>query len=333
MKVVVFLTSILLATCALASNATRVYVNHGPDFAEKLELTQAKNGQVKALFVAVRAKADGNLSTAETSTTGTLKDKRLVLEGNPTLARFFAGRIAGEIEGGAIGLQVVDDRGSVSNATFGHSTAMLFQDYVNQLKCKSRSMLINAKLTADRKHLRQMIQSSKDWIANAQQQANRIPEAQAEYIRIEDKMRLAILKESALPPGSAERTELLAAVNEAEAEGAQLDKTVHPQWDIALMQRGEALKKEFISFDGNCGDKDAFLERRKQGANDDISTDWKCACEDAKRERDEFLKTYSSIKQQREDQEELIKSVQSAAAASRRALIAEARRNGSAEGQ
>lgn len=323
MKTVAFLATVVLATCAFASDVTGVYVNHGSDFAEKLELTQTKNGPVKASFVAVRVKPDGNLSSDETSTTGTVpREGLVVLNGNATLARFFAGTISGEIKGDAIGFQVVDDRGSVSTATFGPSTAMLFQDYVNQLKCKSRSMLINAKLTENRKHLRQMIQSSKEWIAGAQQQASRIPDAQAAYIRIEDKMRLAMLKHSN------DRAELLAAVNQAEAEGPQLDQSLTHQW-TDLMKSGDALYKEFTSFDGQCGDNDAFLARRKQGANDDISLDWKCACLDATAESNRFLEAYKSIKKQSED----LKDVQSVEQANRKALIAEAKHAGNVEGQ
>jgi len=334
MKVVVFLASILLATCALASGKPGVYVNHGADFAQKLELTYTKHGPIKVLFVAVRITPDGNLSSDQASTIGTLKDDRLVLRGNAALARFFgAGPIAGQKDKSAIRVQVVDDRGSVSTAAFTGSTAMLFQDYVNQLKCKSRSMLINAKLAASTKQFRQITQSSKDWIARAQPQVNRVPDAQAAYIRIEDKMRLAILKEAALPTGSGERAELLAAVNKAAAEGTELDNSLNQQWDVELMQKGEALEKEFSSLELNCGDNDAVVARRKQGANDDISVDWKCACEDAKREREEFHSAYSRIKQQREDQKKLMNTVQSTAAANRKALVEEAGRTSNAEGQ
>ena len=133
----------LASTAAGQSRMSGVYVGHGRDFAEMLQLTQTNNGQISGVLSSVELKEQGNIQSQQTPVTGSVDAGQVTLK----LGSFiFANTLAGTFNGNTVRLQITDSKGNVTSlylcaAAPTNSNAM-------QTACKPRTKASDSPLTS-----------------------------------------------------------------------------------------------------------------------------------------------------------------------------------------
>jgi len=292
------------------------YVAHAPTFTEMLQLTRANNGQITGVLSRVELKQDGRVSSEQTPVNGTADAGQLTLQ-FPTLLSFISGRsVAGTIAGNTIHLQIVDSKGNVSSEAFERSTPDRFKAYADGMKSEGQRIVCNTKLLNLAQEYREIVVNAESWIANAEAHARRIPNAKADYEKIESEMRALRGRErQTLDPVA--KSQIAVAVTQADIAGDQVDVQVQQAWDMDIGNSGSKLAKEFAGWDSNCG---TDQELRKQGASEQAIERWGKACKLALAERAKFEPIYRRMSEQRAD----LRQFQATAQAHRKALVREA---------
>ncbi|MGA8272615.1 MAG: hypothetical protein WB919_13730 [Candidatus Sulfotelmatobacter sp.] len=314
----VLVSALLVSTACTASQASGTYVAHASTFAEMLQLTQTSDGQISGVLSHVELKSDGNVSSEQSPVNGTADADQLTLK-FPSVLSFISGKsLAGTISGNAIHLQIVDSSGNVSSETFERSSASQFKVYADEMKSRGQGIAYNAKLLNLAREYRETVANAENWIANAQAHAQRIPNAKADYDRIESQMHSLVDRERQTLD-SVSRSQLSVAVTQADIAGEQVDIQVQQVWDLGIGDSGAKLEKEFTGWDGNCG---TDQQLRKQGATDQAISAWDQACKQAMSERAKFEPIYKQMSEQRAE----LRSFQATAQAHRKNLVGEANR-------
>jgi hypothetical protein len=283
-----------------------------------LQLTETDNGQLSGVFSHVELKQDGNVSSEQTAVSGTADAGQITLR-FPVFLSFLSGKsLAGTIIGNTIRLQIVDSYGNVSSEEFLRGTPAQFKAYADDMKAKGQQIVYNTKLLNLAQEYRETVANAEHWIANAEAHAERIPNAKADYDKIESEMRLLVGREKQTTD-SVTRSQIAVSVTQEDIAGEQVDIQVQQVWDIGIGDSGSKLEKDFADWDGNCG---TDQELRKQGGNDRAIEAWDRACKEVVAERAKFEPIYRRLSEQRAD----LKSFQVTAQAHRKALVNEANR-------
>jgi gas vesicle protein len=314
----VWISILLVSTACNASQASGTYVAHASTFAEMLQLTQTSDGQISGVLSHVELKSDGSVSSELSPVNGTADADQLTLK-FPSVLSFISGEsLAGTISGNAIHLQIVDSSGNVSSETFERSSVSQFKAYADEMKSRGQGIAYNAKLLNLAREYRETVANAENWIANAQAHAQRIPNAKADYDRIESQMHSLVERERQTLD-SVSRSQISVAVTQADIAGEQVDIQVQQVWDLGIGDSGAKLEKEFTGWDGNCG---TDQQLRKQGATDQAISAWDQACKQAMSERAKFEPIYKQMSEQRAE----LRSFQATAQAHRKNLVGEANR-------
>lgn len=309
---------LFVGTACHASRISGTYVAHAPTFAEMLQLTETDNGQLGGVLSLVELKQDGNVGSEQTPVSGTTDAGQLTLK-FPNILSFISGKsLAGTISGSTIHLQIVDSNGNVSSEEFVRSTPAQFKAYADEMKSKGQRLVYNTKLLSLAQEYRETVANAENWIANAEALAERIPNAKADYDKIESEMRSLVGREQQASD-SVTRSQIAVAVMQEDIAGEQVDIQVQQVWDTGIGDTGSKLEKDLAGWDGSCG---TDQELRKQGANDRAIEMWDRACKEVVAERVKFEPIYRRLSEQRAD----LKSFQVTTQAHRRALVAEANR-------
>jgi hypothetical protein len=318
MRSLVAIAMALVSTACNASHVSGTYVAHASSFAEMLQLTQGADGQISGVLSHVELKSDGSVRSEQSPVNGTADAGQLTLK-FPSVLSFIAGKsLAGSISANAIHLQIVDSRGNVSSETFERSSPSQFKTYADEIKSRGRGIAYNAKLLDLARQYHETVSTAENWIANAQAHAERIPNAKADYDRIESQMRSLVGRERQTLDSVA-RSQLSVAVTQADIAGEQVDIQLQQIWDFGIGDPGVTLEKEFTSWDGNCG---TDQQLRKQGATDQAISAWDEACKQLMAERARFESIYKGMSQQITE----LRLFQVTAQAHRKALVIEANR-------
>jgi hypothetical protein len=317
-RFLVLIAMVLAGTACSASRITGTYVSHAPMFAEMLQLTQTDNGQISGVLSHVELKRDGHVSSEQTPVNGTADAGQLTLK-FPTILSFITGKsVAGTISGNAIQLQIVDSKGNVSSEVFVRSTSAQFKAYADEMKSKGQGIAFNNKLLNLAKEYRETVSNAESWIRNAKQHAERIPNAKAQYEKIERDMKSLVARERSTSD-AVTRSQISVAVTQGDIAGEQVDIQLQQIWDIGIGNTGANLEQEFAGWDGNRG---TDRELQKQGANYRAVEAWDRACKEVVAERAKFEFTYRRLSEQRAE----LRSFQATAQAHRKALVNEANR-------
>jgi hypothetical protein len=308
----------LVGTACHASRISGTYVAHTPTFAEMLQLTETDNGQLSGVLSHIELKQDGNVSSEQTPVNGTADSDQLTLK-FPSILSFISGKtLSGTISGSTIHLQIMDSKGNVSSEQFIRSTPAQFKAYADEIKSEGRRIVYNTKLLNLAQEYRETVANAENWIANAEAHAARIPNAKADYDKIESEMQSLVGREQHTTD-SVTRSQIAVAVSQEGIAGEQVDIQVEQLWDIGIGDTGSKLEKDFAEWNGNCG---TDQELRKQGASDRAIEAWDRACKQVVTERAKFEPIYRRLSEQRTD----LKSFQVTAQAHRKALVSEANR-------
>jgi len=312
----VWVSILLVSTASNASQVSGTYVAHASAFAEMLQLTQTSDGQISGVLSHVELKSDGSVSSEQSPVNGTADAGQLTLK-FPGVLSFISGKsLAGTTSGNAIHLQIVDSNGNVSSETFEQSSASQFKVYADEMKSRGQSIAYNAKLLNLAREYRETAANAENWIANAQAHAQKIPNAKADYDRIESQMHSLVERERQTLD-SVSRSQLSVAVTQADIAGEQVDIQVQQVWDFGIGDSGVKLEKEFTGWDGNCG---TDQQLRKRGATDQAISAWDHACKQVAAERAKFEPIYKQMLEQRAE----LKSFQATAQVHRKALVDQA---------
>jgi hypothetical protein len=316
MRSLVAIAMALVSTACNASHVSGTYVAHSSTFAEMLQVAQTSNGQVNGVFTHAERKQDGTVTSQQADFTGTSDAGQIVLK-FPILSIFMSGKsLAGTVSSNAIRLQIVDSNSNVSLEIFERSSPSQFRTYADEMKSRGRSIAYNTKLLDLARQYHETVSTAENWIANAQARAGRIPNAKADYDRIENQMRSLVGRERQTLDSVA-RSQLSVAVTQADIAGEQVDIQLQQIWDFGIGDTGVALEKEFTTWDGNCG---TDQQLRKQGATDQAISAWDGACNQVVAERAKFESIYKRMSQQRAE----LRVFQATAQAHRKALVNEA---------
>jgi hypothetical protein len=156
---------------------------------------------------------------------------------------FIPGRsLAGTFSGNTIRLQIVDSRGNVSSESFERSNPSQFKTYANEMKSKGQAIVYNAKLLNLAQQYRETVANAARWIANAQAHAERIPNAKADYDKIESQMN-SLLSRERQTGDLVTRSQIAVAVTQADIAGEQVDIQVQQVWDIGIGELGSKLER------------------------------------------------------------------------------------------
>jgi hypothetical protein len=185
------------------------------------------------------------------------------------------------------------------------------------LKAKADGIVLSANLGRQTQQLRQLVQSSEKWIANAELHARRIPGVKDYYRNVESDMKALVDREHRTG-NSVARSRISVGVGQKDIDASQADIQVGQTWDLSIVDSGRSLSKTFATLPQKCSAKG--LEKR--GAGEQALTGWQRACDQALTERAKFEPVFKRITDQRAE----LKSFQSAAESRRRALVAESDR-------
>ncbi len=108
-------------------------------------------------------------------------------------------------------------------------------------------------------------------------------------------------------------------VSQDDIAGTQIDTEVNQLWDSNIADSGSALNVEFSKRNEKCTEA---AELKKRGATADSAEMWETACKRVSVERDKFIPIFQHIMEQRAE----VKSLEVAAQARRKALVAESNR-------
>jgi hypothetical protein len=309
---------LLVAAACNAAQVSGTYVAHSHTFTEMLQLTQTPDGQISGVLSYVGLKSDGQISSEQSPVNGTADAGQLTLK-FPSILSFIPGRsLAGSVSGNTIRLQIVDSHGNVSSESFERSNPSQFKTYADEMKSKGQAIVYNAKLLNLARQYSETVASAEHWIATAQAHAERIPNAKADYDKIESRMNSLVSRERQTVD-SVTRSQIAVAVTQADIAGEQVDIQVQQVWDIGIGESGSKLEKDFTGWDGNCGTDERL---RKQGATDQAIAAWDEACKQVVAERAKFESIYKQMSERRAT----LKSFQTGAQAYRKALVSEANR-------
>jgi hypothetical protein len=315
---VVAVSLLLAGTACQASRISGTYVAHASSLTEMLQLTQTPDGQISGVLSFVALKPDGAIKSEQTPVNGSADEGQLTLK-FPTILSFIPGKsLAGTISGNTIHLQIVDSNGNVSSEAFERSSPAQFKAYADDMKSKGRAIVYNAKLMNLAQQYRETVANAEDWIANAGAHAERIPNAKADYEKIESQMRSLVGKERQTLDSNI-RTQISLQVEQGDLAGERADMQLEQIWDLAIGRTGVKLQKEFTGWDGNCA---TDRQLHKQGATDQAISEWDQACKQVVAERAKFEPIYKQMSEQRAN----LKSFQATAQAHRRDLVNEANR-------
>lgn len=170
-----------------------------------LQLTQTDNGQISGVLSHVELKQDGHVSSEQTPVNGTADAGQLTLKVS-TILSFISGKsLAGTISGNAIQLQAVDSKGNVSSESFERSSPSQFKAYADEMKSKGQGIVYNAKLLKLAQEYRETVANAENWISNAEAHVARIPNARADYDRVEKQMISLVARERTVVDPSPDR--------------------------------------------------------------------------------------------------------------------------------
>jgi hypothetical protein len=309
---------VVVATACNASRISGTYVAHAPTFAEMLQLTETDNGQFSGVLSHIELKQDGSVSSEQTPLNGTADSGQIILK-FPAILSFISGKsLSGITSASTIQLQIVDSKGNVSSEEFVRSTPAQFRVYADEMKFKGQAIVYNTKLLSLAHQYRETVANAENWIGNAEAHAERIPNAKADYDKIESEMRSLVGREQQTT-NSVTRSQIAVAVTQEDVAGEQVDTQVQQVWDIGIENTGSKLEKDFAAWDGNCG---TDHQLRKQGATDQAISAWDQACKEVVAERAKFDPIYRRLSEQRAD----LKLFQVTARVHRKALVNEANR-------
>jgi hypothetical protein len=318
--------SIGLLSCSLlllpnsacgASRIGGIYIAHGEQFVNMLQLTESQNGQISGVLYTIDLSSDGSISTNNISiTSGTIDGDQLTLHLSELAV--FGENIGGTANGNTIRFQSTGKDGTVQEWDFRRGSLDEFKSYGDSLKAKGEAIILNSKLVKNTQVLHQTVSDAETWISNAELHAQRIPNAKDHFQRLENQMRSLVAREHATLD-SVTRSQISVAVIQLNVNGTQTDLEVNQLWDLTIGNSGQILIKTFSDYPSNCYSS-AELQRR--GATLQIAEEWHSACEQALAERTKFEPEFTHIMEQRAE----LKSFQSAAEAKRQKFVDEASR-------
>ncbi|HLQ75972.1 MAG TPA: hypothetical protein VK210_01375, partial [Terriglobia bacterium] len=152
------------------------------------------------------------------------------------------------------------------------------------MKSKGQSIVYSTKLMNLAQEYRETVANAENWIANAEVHAERIPNAKADYEKIESELKSLLTRERQTLDFNT-RTQISLQIGRGDLAGGQLDMQLDEIWDVGIGDSGAKLEKDFTGWDGNCG---TDHELQKQGANDRAIEAWDRACKQVVTERAKF---------------------------------------------
>jgi hypothetical protein len=310
-------SALVITISCRSSRISGIYVEHGPNFANSLQLTQAEGGQITGVFSAIQLSADGKISSNEIPVTnGTRDGNQLTLTFNSGL---LAKNIAGIIRGDTLRLQIVGQNGNLISSELQRSSPAEFKTFADQLKLKAQGAILGANLLGRAQAMRQAVQSAEQWISSAELHAQKISRVKNYYRNVEDKMRSLVAREHGTT-NSLARTQLSVAVIQGNTTGMQLDAQVDQAWD-PMIDQGRNLYHTLANAPAFCWDG-AGKKFQQNGVAPETVKEWESACQVALREWTKFQPIFNHTVEQRTD----LKSYQATAQSNRQVLVDEASR-------
>jgi len=315
----IVLSSISFTTISCrASRISGVYVAHGLNSANMLQLTQTDDGQINGILSYIELAADGKLNSQQASVTGVIDAEQLILIAHSALTFLSGTNLAGTISGNTIQIQTVGSDGDVSSWSFIRSSSLEFKEYADQLKLKAVGIRLSANLLDSAKSLHQTVQTSEQWRSNAELHAERIPAAKGYYREIETKMQ-SLVRQERVANNSVAKSQISLQVIQGNLMGMQADLQLNQLWDQTIGNAGEILSKTFDSCPADCN-VPRVVENGH--ANPQAVQAWENACQQMVAEREKFKPVFNRIEGLRAD----LKSFEATAQTNRQALVDKANR-------
>lgn len=304
------------SACA-ASRIGGIYIAHGEQFVEMLQLTESQDGQITGVLNTMDLKSDGRINTDEASiTSGTIDGNQLTLRISELA--IFGENIAGTVSGNTIQLQATGKDGSVLTWNFQRASLDEYKTYTDRLKSESAAIVFNSNLTKSSQEFRQTVSNAEAWISNSESHARKISAVKDYYQKIENRMRSLVAQERATA-SSVTRTQISVAVIQGNVAGTQADVQLDQLWDQTIVNTGQNLTNRFASYPLNCG---SLAELQGRGAILQTAEEWQNACQQMLIERVKFEPAFESILNERGE----LKSFQDRAKSRRQNLVDEASR-------
>jgi hypothetical protein len=308
---------LLIAAVSSASSVNGTYVNHGANFAEMLQLTEKGNGQLTGFLRSMTLKEDGTVKLERSLVTGTVGGGQITLAiESEFLSCLVGSTFSGTVSGGTITLKNVDTNGN--SCVFVPGTPATFTEYANELKSRGSKRVLNRQLKDEAIQFHQTVETAEAWIAAAESHAKEISGLKSRYQEIEERMQSSIAEERAAKTRDA-RGQISVKVSQDDIAGTQIDTEVNQLWDSNIADSGSALNVELSKRSEKCTEA---AELKKHGATADSAEMWETACKRVSVERDKFIPIFQHIMEQRAE----VKSLEVAAQARRKALVAESNR-------
>jgi hypothetical protein len=302
------------STVSSQSRISGVYVGHGTDFAEMLQLTQTDNGQISGVFTSIELKEQGNIDSHQTTVSGAIDTGQLTLKFGSFI---FANTLAGTFNGNTIRFQITDSKGNVTSPVLVRSKAEEFKRYAENLKAQGKGIKLSQELLNRAGQFRATIDQVEKWIADAELHELRISRIKDSYDNIERQMQTLLARERQTVD-SVTRAQISLDVGQGDLAGGQTDLQVEQIWDLSILSNGQSLYQSFAKWDERCGSED-FL---RSGATTQAVQSWETACKRALAEKQKFVPIFKRINAQRTK----IQAIQDAAQSHRKALVEEANR-------
>ena len=282
-----------------------------------LQLTEKGNWQVTGFLRSMTLKEDGAVKLERSLLTGTVGGGQITLTiESEFLSCLVGSTFSGTVSGGTITLKNVDTNGN--SCVFVPGTSATFTEYANELKSRGSKRILNRQLKDEAIQFHQTVETAEAWIAAAESHAKEISDIKSRYQEIEERMQSSIATERATKTRDA-RGQISVKVSQDDIAGTEIDTEVNRQWDLGIAESGAALNGEFSKQNGKCTEA---AELKKQGATADSAEMWETACKRVSVERDKFIPIFKHMMEQRAE----VKSLEVAAQARRKALVAESNR-------
>jgi hypothetical protein len=219
------------------SRVSGTYIAHGPDYASMMQLTQAERGQVTGVVDVTQLRGDGRLHSDRTAIVGGAVDGgQLTLTVHSVLFGF---NVAGTVGWNTIRFQGVGPDGTGQTFEFERSSASQFKTYTDELKAKADGISLSSNLGRQTQQLRELVQSSEKWIANAELHVRRISGVKDYYRKVENDMKALVDREHCTA-NSVARSQISVGVNQKDVDASQADIQVEQTWYFAIVNSGRA---------------------------------------------------------------------------------------------
>jgi type II secretory pathway component PulJ len=206
----------------------------------------------------------------------------------------------------------------VESAVLSKASADNFKTYADRIRAKANAIQLDAILTTVIGRVHETLANTKAWISYAQKQMERVPELQARYLAVENKMSGLVARERSTA-NEVDRSQISVAVSQGQVTADNWDLQVDSTWQ-QILDEAATLDKNYSKIEPDC----AFLENdlRIRGASQMVLGRWRGACQIFSPAKEEAVSSFRVIVQARAK----LKTIQNDAHKRRQALVDEAGR-------